>query len=257
MADRPILVAHRGFAGEHPENTVAAMRAAASAADSVELDVMPTADGDVVVFHDARLHAEGTSRGMTDATGVVWETPTEQVLAAGVRDSGETVPTLSAVVDAVPRSVTLDVELKNPGTFDVRPGESLPVDARAEARRRWQPFVDATRSALADAPHDVRFSSFCEGALAAVRHRDPDASLAVLCRDAATGLALAERYDADAVHPELSLLDGDLVQRAHDANRRVHVWTVRTADQAARARDAGVDGLIADSPFSSVDAKSG
>jgi glycerophosphoryl diester phosphodiesterase len=257
--DRPTLIAHRGFAAVHPENTLTAARAAARVADAVELDVLPTADGDVVVFHDAHLHAEGASRGLTDATGVVWETPTTKVLSAEVLDAGETIPSLTAVVDAVPSTVTLDVELKNPGTFDVRPGESLGEGARDCARRRWQSFVDATLDRLADTPHDVRFSSFCEGALAAVRRRDPDASLAVLCRDATTGRTLAERYDTDAVHAERGLLETDLVQWATAAGRRVHVWTVRTRREVRRCRAADVDGIIADAPLgvASVEQESG
>ncbi|MFC7172752.1 glycerophosphodiester phosphodiesterase [Haloplanus litoreus] len=51
----PSVIAHRGFAGINPENTVAAVRMAADRADSVEVDVVACADGTPVVFHDARL----------------------------------------------------------------------------------------------------------------------------------------------------------------------------------------------------------
>ncbi|OYR78256.1 glycerophosphodiester phosphodiesterase, partial [Halorubrum sp. E3] len=98
----PLLFAHRGFAGENPENTVAAAEAAAGVESTawIEIDVVPTADGDPVVFHDAALSGRGgppgapDDRGLTDETGVVWETDTETVTAAEVLDSGETVPLL-------------------------------------------------------------------------------------------------------------------------------------------------------------------
>lgn len=230
------VVAHRGFAGVNPENTVAAVRAAAAHADSVEVDAVACADGTPVVFHDARLD----DRGLTDRTGAVRDLPPETVTAATVGPSDELVPTLAELCRAT--SVPLDVELKRPGTGTVRTG-SLPPRDRAAARERWEPFVDRVIAALDDRP--VRFSSFAEGALAAVRERDPDARLAPLCRDLSTGRTLADRYDADAIHPSLSAArDADLSA----VERTVNVWTVRTWREAATAVEAGADGLIADYP---------
>jgi glycerophosphoryl diester phosphodiesterase len=265
MSD-PTLIAHRGFAGAAPENTVAAFEAAADhGADMVELDVMPCADGEVVVFHDDRLEGEG--RPLTDAEGVVWETPCEAVLAAEVLDSGHAVPRLAAVLDALPADVGVNVELKNPGSNSIRPGESLPGDARVPARRRWQGFVDDVLDAVAEYDHDVLFSSFCEGALAAVRHRSEEYSIGVLVGSALhDGLAVARRYDAEAVHPPRNAVSGtpfhgdpylgttpddpelDVVAEVHDAGRDVNVWTVDTWYQASQLREAGVDGIIADYP---------
>jgi glycerophosphoryl diester phosphodiesterase len=48
------LIGHRGASARYAENTLAAFRAAwASGAGGVELDVRLSADGEVVVFHDA------------------------------------------------------------------------------------------------------------------------------------------------------------------------------------------------------------
>jgi glycerophosphoryl diester phosphodiesterase len=268
----PNIIAHRGFAGAAPENTVAAFEAAADhGADAVELDVMPCADGEVVVFHDDRLEGEG--RPLTDAEGVVWETPCETVLAAEVLDSGHAVPRLADVLDALPSGVGVNVELKNPGSSSVRPGESLAADARVPARRRWQRFVDDVIETVDEYDHDVLLSSFCEGALAAVRHRSEEYSIGVLVGSALhDGLAVARRYDAEAVHPPRNAVSGtpfhgeqylgltpddpelDVVAHAHDDGREVTVWTVDTWYQAAQLRAAGVDGIVADYPGLLVDA---
>ena len=54
--DRPLVWAHRGVSAHATENTVAAFAlAAAHGADGVELDVMPCATGEIVVFHDDDL----------------------------------------------------------------------------------------------------------------------------------------------------------------------------------------------------------
>lgn len=271
-ADRDVtVIAHRGFAGQYPENTVAAFRAAAPDAEAVELDAMPTADGTPVAFHDDRLGAR-EGGGLTDAEGVVWETPTDVVTDAEVLGSGEPVPTLAAVVAAVPPDLGIHVELKNPGTASIRPGEALDGAERTRATERWEPFVERVHDVLADAPNEVCYSSFCEGALAAVRARS-SAPVAVLTRsDPEAALTVAGRHDAAAVHPHWSLVAGtpfadaaprgdgpaadpptddpptDVVARAHDAGRAANAWTVDTWYRADRLRAAGVDGIIADYP---------
>lgn len=54
--------AHRGLSAEHPENTLKAFKAAADAGfPALELDLRITADGEVVVLHDAGL--ERTTNG--------------------------------------------------------------------------------------------------------------------------------------------------------------------------------------------------
>jgi len=264
----PKIIAHRGFAGAAPENTVAAAERAAiglGSASMIEVDVMPTGDGTVVCFHDDHLHETGGSRGITDASGPVWETPDDVVLDAQVLDSGETVPRLADVFEVLPPEVGVNVELKNPGSDTVRFGEALDGDALADQRALWDPFVADVLAVVEQYDNDVLFSSFCEAALAAVRDAAPRMPVGVLAgtslRDA---LTVADRYDAEAVHPPWDLVRGtpfagraehlddppavDVVAEAHDAGRAVNVWTVDTWYRADQLRRADVDGLIADYP---------
>lgn len=234
------IVAHRGFAGVNPENTVGAVRAAAAHADRVEIDVVACADGTPVAFHDARLDAMADGRGITDGTGAVADLSPETVTDAEVLDSGERVPTLDRLLAET--DAPLNVELKRPVAAP-GPRGSLPVAARDAARGRWQPFVDRVLDALDS--RDVLYASFYEGALAAVRERDPAASLAPICTDLETGAELATRYDAGAMHPSLAAVrEAASVSSAHALN----VWTIRTWHEAREAAESGVDGLIADYP---------
>ncbi|MFW6317466.1 MAG: glycerophosphodiester phosphodiesterase [Halorubrum sp.] len=270
----PALIAHRGFAGENPENTVAAVERAAGVApdesagrraDWIEVDAMPTADGDVVVFHDSELSGR-EGRGLTDAAGVVWETDTAIVTGAEVLDSGETVPLLADVLAAVPPDVGVNVELKNPGRRDLRPDEKLPADALADRTAVWRPFVDRVLDATRGRANDLLFSSFCEGALAAVRELSSLPVAPLLSRSVADGLAIAREHDAAAVHPPIDAIRGtpffdaerfgapaeddaepeSIVAAAHEEGRAVNVWTVETWYQADRLAAAGVDGIVAD-----------
>lgn len=246
----PTVFAHRGFAGVFPENTVAAVRGAAElGADAVEIDVQPTANGDVVVFHDRRLDgADGG--GLTDGSGVVWEQSAATVRNARVLDTEECVPLLSDVLAAVPDDVLVNVELKNPGSDAIRPGEALSGAARDTARERWTPFVDSVLSVVDEHDHDVLYSSFCEGALAAVDAVGSGEGLAALvapnCADA--GAAVARRYDVDAIHPPVDQLSDGLRALASELDADCNAWTVRDWRDASTALRAGADGIIADYP---------
>lgn len=270
--DEPTTIAHRGFAGMYPENTVGAMEMAAKrgpqgGADMVEIDVVPTADGDVVVFHDDQLAGrDGGERGLTDTEGVVWETSTDVVTSAEVLDSGETVPLLSDIFDALPTSVGVNIEFKNPGSADVKFAENLSGDALETQKELWRPFTEDVLAIADEYENDVLVSSFYEAAIATVREAAPEIPVAFLFwDDIEAGLDITRTYDCEALHPPYNLVKGtpffgdeyytsgpyadiDLVDVAHEEGRAVNVWTVGTWYQAQELAKVGVDGLIADYP---------
>ncbi|WP_276259277.1 glycerophosphodiester phosphodiesterase [Haloglomus litoreum] len=269
----PTLVAHRGFAGTDPQNTVRAVRRAGAHPETgmVEVDVQPAADGTPVVIHDSRLDtADDGGPGLTDGEGVVWETPLDEVTAAEVLGSGETVPTLAAVLDACPDDVRLNVELKNPGTHNIRPGTNLDDDALATQREVWRPFVERVLDDCAAAAVDVLFSSFCEAALAVAGDLGAHPTAALTLTNVDDAVAVAREHDCAALHPPLDVLLADdprvdpwadpgdaggvpdtrdtVLEAAADHGWAVNAWTVREWHEASRLAELGVDGLIADYP---------
>jgi glycerophosphoryl diester phosphodiesterase len=61
MPEKPLVVGHRGAAGLLPENTLAAFkRGCELGIDAIELDVLVSADGELVVHHDFKLKPETT-----------------------------------------------------------------------------------------------------------------------------------------------------------------------------------------------------
>lgn len=264
------LIAHRGYGGVYPENTRTAFEHAtglageASTADMVELDVMPTADGEVVVFHDAELDR------LTDATdGLrnrrVWETSYATLSELDVLESGETIPRLADVLDLVPPEVGVNVEFKNPGSDAVEFG-ALDGGALDRERRRWRGFAERVLDIASDYPHDVLVSSLAEGAIAAVRDVDPGVPVAFAFWDSvADGMAVARRHDCEAIHLPRNMVYGtamfnddyvtptpfeavDLVEVAHAEGRRINVWTVDDPFHATELARAGVDGILVDYP---------
>ena len=159
-SDDTLLIAHRGFAGIYPENTLAAMEGSSKeGSDMIEIDVQPCADDTVVVFHDLRLD------GKTDEEGIVTETDCETVLSAEVLDSGETIPTLEEAMDVIPASVAVNIELKYSGRAD--------EDTEAsELSNRLLPLVERTRKIALEQNNAILISSFfrqCPGGNAGCR----------------------------------------------------------------------------------------
>jgi glycerophosphoryl diester phosphodiesterase len=111
---RTWVIAHRGFSGRAPENTVAAIREAIEiGADMAEIDVTLTADNRVVVIHDETLQRT------TNGSGNVAEHDFDEIrsLDAGSwfapQFAGEKVPTLGEVLDLVKGQILLNVEIKS------------------------------------------------------------------------------------------------------------------------------------------------
>lgn len=212
------LIAHRGFAARHPENTRGAVRAAASRAAWVEVDVRRCRTGEAVVIHDATLDR------VTGATGPVADCDPADLAALSVLDSGEGVPTLAAVLEALPAPTGINVELKEP--------------VWAALDRLRESTVGADR---------VLVSSFDADTLRGVAERS-GVDTAYLTDTAEGALSTAVDVGCVAVHPHHSLVDAAFVEAAHDRGLAVNAWTVTERSTADRLRATGVDGVIADHP---------
>lgn len=127
-----ICIAHRGWSGKAPENTMAAVRLALAepAIFAMEIDVQLSSDGVPVLIHDFTLGRT------TNGKGLVKDHTLQQLreLDAGSwldeRFTGERIPTLDEVLQAVKGRCTLNIELK--ATSDMYPGIAEKVLALLE-----------------------------------------------------------------------------------------------------------------------------
>ena len=110
-----IRIAHRGASGSAPENTLAAFKKAINiGVDAVELDLHGSADGEVVVIHDASLDRT------TDSGGSVNQTSLETIKQADAGGwfapefTGEPVPTLAEALECIGRETIAVLEIKDP-----------------------------------------------------------------------------------------------------------------------------------------------
>jgi len=223
-----LVVAHRGASRAAPENTLEAFEVAvALGADGVELDVHRTADGALVVHHDAAV----------PGFGVLADAP-----LAAIRAARPAVPTLDEALD-VCRGRLVNVEVKNL----VGDADWDPDDHAAEL------LVELlTGRGLAD---DVIVSSFNLTTVDRIRAREPAIATAFLTPgvfDPFDALDIVVDRGHAALHPGVRAvagsIAGELVERAHAAGVRVNVWTVNDEAEIGRLGDAGVDAVVTDVP---------
>lgn len=245
FAGAPLLMAHRGGSALAPENTLEAFRRALEwwGADVLEVDVQPTADGEVVVIHDPAVDRT------TDGSGPLAELRLAEVRAldAGFRftpDGGRTFPfrgrgvrvcTLEELLLAFP-GARVNVEVK---------------DARAQRRTRETVHdLGAARRVLIAAEHLANRSLFgaYPGPTSASGEEMKTFYLLHLVhatrfwRPPVDAFQMPERFAGRQV------LTPRLLREVHARNVAVHVWTVDEEADMRRLLEWGVDGIVTDRP---------
>ena len=219
------IIAHRGASTQAPENTMAAFQLALDLqADGIELDVMLTADQQVVVIHD------GTVDRTTNGSGRVADMTLAEVrdLDAG---QGEKVPTLLEVLERFSGKLLINIELKNyTSIFD-----RLPV----EVAKLIESYC---------LEQDVLISSFNPFNLPRVRNHLPGARLGLITQSSQARRLIWRLFRYNALHPHFSDVDAALVSALHARNRQINVWTVDEPEEIKRLVKINVDGIITNDP---------
>ncbi len=259
---RVIAYAHQGGAWESPSSTLHAIKhARAAGATAIELDVHATADGELVVCHDATVDRTTAARGTIASFTLAelraldfsyWWIPGADVTPG--RPAGDYpyrgrapgdpsfgIATLREVLERFP-GLVLNLDIK----------QTAPVVA---------PYEEALARLLAEygRTDDVIVASFLDTATDAFRVHAPGVptsagtvATAEAWRAAQAGEDLT---DSPAVAFQVPERQGDLVvvderfmAAAHAAGKAVHVWTVNDTESMERLLDLGVDGIISDRP---------
>lgn len=111
---RPLLFAHRGASSLAPENTLRAFRLARDlGAPGIELDIHRCASGELVVFHDERLERITGKAEALSALSLEELKLLDAGAWKGQEFSGERIPSLREVFEALGGSVYYDIEIKS------------------------------------------------------------------------------------------------------------------------------------------------
>jgi glycerophosphoryl diester phosphodiesterase len=269
LARKPLNISHRGGAEEFPENTLFAYAESLKAGSNmIEADVYETADGELVVIHDATV--DRTTNGTGDVSsftlaqlkaldaaycfrpggsdcGAAGPFPYRGIATgavpppAGYTANDFRIPTLRELLARFPRTL-VNLELKpdpdSTGRYEGRMAAIL-----EQFRRR----------------DDVIVASFLDNASLAFKAQAPRVSTSVPTAQVAAYKAsgagpapgLVAGHHAFQVPIEFGgvpVIDQDFVDDAHAQGLAVHAWTIDDCNDMVDLLDLGVDGIMTDRP---------
>lgn len=212
----PLIVAHRGAWEQAPQNSLEAVRqAVALGCDGIEIDVRRTADGQLVIVHDARLRWRQVGR-----------LDHQQVQA---RMQVGQAPLLSDVLDQAAGRILVDIELKEDGYVQ---------DVAAVIGQRL-------------APAQYTVTSFRPRVLAQVKQHLSEARTGLLLgpRGARQAGRRLREARADFAAPHVTLARAGFLEWAAARGLECWLWTVNDA-RALKSLGAhpSVAALITDVP---------
>ena len=260
--DKTLNIAHRGASSLAPENTLSAARKGlAVGADMWELDVQFTADGELIVIHDATLKRTSNSkdlfpqrrpwqvheftlneiRRLDFGSWFIEQDPFGQIAAGLVTQEdlenyvGEPAPTLEqALLFTKEHNWRVNIEIKD---LSKRPGNKQIVD-RVIALVEKLNMVNM-----------VLVSSFNHEYLAQIVASYPHVLTGVLdTKPHARPVSLLRRLGARTYHPRKSFLPLADIAKLKRQGFGVNVRTVNDRKTMERLVRAGVSGIFTDFP---------
>ncbi|PTL88950.1 glycerophosphodiester phosphodiesterase [Halomonas litopenaei] len=253
LNDEVEVIAHRGSSEVAPENSLSAIRQALEdGADQIEIDVRLSADGSVVLSHDATLQRlAGDPRRVTDLN---WQELATLDVGSGFSHAfaGERLARLDQALAAVRGRADLIIELKPSRGQEQALIEAVVAELDAERRWRLQCRDQAEDRLARMICGDPRLfettwlASLSYRQIHLIDAQEPRARTLLLAEWALPGSLPQRRFDGLGLRN--SQIDDDQLRRAHLNQTPLYAWTVNDPGRMARLIDMGVDGIITDRP---------
>jgi glycerophosphoryl diester phosphodiesterase len=269
---RTLNIAHQGGEDEAPSNTMYAYdRALRLGADMLEVDIHTSADGELVVLHDAtvdrttdgsgrvydmtlaEIQALDAAHDFVPGEGTIEDRPRSDYVYRGIR-TGERkpppgykrrdfrIPTLGEVMRTYP-TVPINVEIKGATDSDL-----ASFQRNAEALAAFLNQLGRTEGVIV--------ASFNDAALERFHELAPQVDLA-------PGVTGVGAYKFGNVPPPdgtvafqvpiefngVPVTDREFVERAHGDGYAVHVWTINDEETMRQLLDWNVDGIMTAEPI--------
>ncbi|MFC1538161.1 glycerophosphodiester phosphodiesterase family protein [Candidatus Latescibacterota bacterium] len=234
------IIAHRGASLIAPENTLSSISFAWELnADGVEIDIHLTADGRIVLIHDA------TTKRTTGIDLTVKESTSTELrnLDAGILKSeeyiGEKIPFLEEVINYIPSGRTLFIEIKC--SSEIFPALEKIIASSGN-------FSQLT------------IIGFDPVTVSEAKKHFPEIPVYLLCdvnRDGRTGEIVP--YDTSLVDSAIGMniqglsvhnagITPDFAEHLIFSGLKLYTWTINDIDEAKRFISLGVHGLVTDRP---------
>lgn len=268
VSSKVLVMAHRGFRGIAPENTLlAAQKGYDSGADYWELDVAASSDGELFIMHDDNLVRttnvkavfpdrspwiiyDFTSKELKSLDAGFWyekSDPFKQIAGGrvGKQDiaafKGLWIPTLAEA---------LEITRKN--------GWKVNIEIKDATGRTCDPWIVEKTAGLVremGMTESVIVSSFNHAYLVRMKKVAPEIRVAALIdKPLADPVSALKHIGATALNPNFKYLDEETVRKVRAAGFDIFVWTANEKVDMERLVKWGVTGLITDFPDRALEA---
>ncbi|MEH6941376.1 glycerophosphodiester phosphodiesterase [Bacillus sp. JJ722] len=230
----PLIIAHRGAAGNYPENTHAAFQAALDLhVEMIEFDIQLTRDDIFAVIHDETIDRT------TNEQGLVREYTMEELkkLDAGSWKhssfAGERIPTFNEMFEKYSGKVQMLIEVKH--VNNIEKVAKLLVES------------------LQDKPHDgIIIQSFNSEFIKVFHQYLPSIPIGILIKQQVNGITKKQVEDygsyANYINPRITNSSSQLLSNIHNQKANCFIWTIRNEQQKKKALAINPDGIVTDYP---------
>lgn len=233
-------VAHRGASYAAPENTLAAVELAWKVgADAVEVDVYLSADGRVMVIHDATTRRTTGVDMKVEATDSAKLRSLDAGKFKGAEFAGQKIPFLEEVIATIPEGRRLYVELKS----DKRLVPALAKMLEGNAHRKQIVFIGFnlnTISACKERMADIPAYWLAGG------EKDKITQAYIPIDPAVIQTAKEKKLDGLDLH--FAGVTAELADKIRAAGLQLAAWTVNKPTEARRLIELGVASITTDRP---------
>jgi len=219
-----LRIAHRGASGYAPENSVEAFRKAILLrSDVVEFDVRTTKDGELVVAHDDSIDR------VTDGSGTISTLTLNEIQGYNLAN-GERIPTFFEVIELLMNRCVFKIDIK-----DIH---SVGDVMRVIVSRGIEDLTIVTSKIHSALEEIRRISSMVRVELGGYMGNEPLEHELKKIKD----------LKADILSPHVSIVNEEMVRKAHSQGIDVHVWDVNDLPSIEKAKRISVDGITSDYP---------
>ena len=233
-----LVIAHRGFSGVAPENTLIAFQKAIEiGADMLEFDVLHSRDGHIVVIHDDTLDRTTNGHGGVSDYSLAELKQLDAGSWFSPEFANERIPTLREALELTRGKIRVNIEIKFEAVNLVQFGPGIEDE-----------IVDLVEELGME--QDVMVSSFHPMAVERIKKRNPNIVTALLYHDVIkkSPSAILKGLRADGFNPSLKHVKPQHIDEAHAAGHPVTVYTVNQAEDLQTLINWGVDGIFTDFP---------
>lgn len=253
---------HRGYRGRFPENSIVGfIEAVKSGVKILELDVVISADSQVVVSHDHWFNSKicYSSSGTKSKKMNIYKLPYSSIKQVDCGINGNpkfreqkhisvVKPLLSDLIDTIEKFCTAN---------DIAPVYyNIEIKSRKISDNKYHPSPNIFVKLLMDVLNKYKIGerlmiqSFDLRSIIEVHKQKPDIKTGVLVVYPRSVKRCTRKlgFVPYMYNPNARFVSAKVIHQAHKQNIKVVVWTSNTAKQVKKLKHAGVDGIITDYP---------